>query len=218
RRGRLQPVDGRVLEPGQGQRRPLHRRERVHADGQLPGGRVRGGEPGRLRGGRPVARRRRLQRRDGPVLEPGQGRPRPVQRRGRVGKGGAAVQSGRAGVWRGAIPVVCAGPVRWHGAGGCDVATGVCSNPARPDGTACTDGNACTQTDTCQAGACVGGNPVVCAASDQCHAVGTCDPSTGACSNPAKPDGAACNDGNACTPTDTCQAGACVGGNPAACP
>src|SRR5215469_1066679 len=41
------------------------------------------------------------------------------------------------------------------------------------NGTACNDGNACTQTDTCQAGVCVGSNPVVCAASDQCHVGGT---------------------------------------------
>src|SRR5207247_9484497 len=52
------------------------------------------------------------------------------------------------------------------------------------DGTACNDGNACTQTDTCQAGACVGSNPVVCSASDQCHVAGTCDTATGVCSNP----------------------------------
>ena len=84
-------------------------------------------------------------------------------------------------------------------------------------GTACADGNACTQTDTCQAGVCVGKNPVVGSAQDQCHAAGSCNPSTGACSNPALADGAACNDGNACTQADTCQAGACVGKNPVVC-
>jgi hypothetical protein len=31
------------------------------------------------------------------------------------------------------------------------------------------------------------------------------------CSNPAKANGAACNDGNACTQTDVCQAGTCSG-------
>ena len=137
---------------------------------------------------------------------------------------------------------------------------------------ACNDGNACTQTDTCQTGVCAGANPVTCAASDQCHDAGTCDPATGACSNPseverhvvqrrqrlhadrhvperrlhrrepgglrgvrpvprrghvrpgsracsnpAKADGTACNDGNACTQTDTCQAGVCAGANPVTC-
>jgi hypothetical protein len=58
----------------------------------------------------------------------------------------------------------------------------------KPNGTTCDDGNACTQTDTCQAGVCVGSNDVVCTASDQCHVVGTCDPTTGVCSNAVAPD------------------------------
>ena len=54
-------------------------------------------------------------------------------------------------------------------------------------GGSCNDGNACTQTDTCQAGVCTGANPVdLRRASDQCHVAGTCNPATGACSNPAK--------------------------------
>src|SRR5688572_33067825 len=81
----------------------------------------------------------------------------------------------------------------------------------------CDDGNACTRTDACTAGACVGGNRVVCTASDQCHLAGTCDPTTGMCSDPARPDGFACNDTNACTSGDACQAGACVSGTPRAC-
>jgi RHS repeat-associated protein len=83
----------------------------------------------------------------------------------------------------------------------------------KPNGTSCSDGNACTQADTCQAGACAGGNPVVCTASDQCHVAGTCAPATGVCSNPTKPNGTSCNDGNACTQSETCQAGACQGSN-----
>jgi len=77
----------------------------------------------------------------------------------------------------------------------------------------CNDGNACTQTDTCQAGTCVGANPVTCSALDQCHDAGTCDTGTGICSNPAKADGAGCSDDNACTQTDTCLAGTCTGTN-----
>ena len=80
----------------------------------------------------------------------------------------------------------------------------------RPNGTTCDDENACTQTDTCQAGVCVGGNPVVCTPLDQCHVAGTCDPETGTCSNPEKADGTTCDDDDACTQTDTCQAGECV--------
>src|SRR5207249_10891658 len=40
---------------------------------------------------------------------------------------------------------------------------GTCSNPAKPNGATCDDGSACTRTDTCQAGTCIGTNPVVCA-------------------------------------------------------
>jgi len=123
----------------------------------------------------------------------------------------------QAGTCVGANPVTCAANDQCHVAGTCDPATGICSNPAKPDGSTCNDGNVCTQTDTCQAGTCVGANPVTCAASDQCHVVGACNPATGICSNPAKPDGSTCNDGNACTQTDTCQAGACVGANPVIC-
>jgi hypothetical protein len=113
--------------------------------------------------------------------------------------------------------VTCQAQDQCHVAGTCDWHTGQCSNPAKANGTACNDGDACTQTDTCQAGVCTGSNPVTCTAQDQCHVAGTCNPSTGTCSNPAKPNGSACNDGDACTQTDTCQAGACVGGNPVVC-
>jgi len=99
----------------------------------------------------------------------------------------------------------------------CDPDTGTCSNLALPDGTACDDGSACTPTDSCQAGVCTGMNPLVCTASDQCHGVGVCDPGTGTCSNPASPDGTSCNDANACTQTDSCQAGVCTGMNPVVC-
>jgi cysteine-rich repeat protein len=82
----------------------------------------------------------------------------------------------------------------------------------------CNDGNACTQTDTCQGGTCLGSNPVVCPTPDQCHNPGTCAPATGICSNPPKTNGTTCNDANACTQTDTCQSGTCVGSNPVVCP
>jgi hypothetical protein len=81
----------------------------------------------------------------------------------------------------------------------------------KSNGTTCNDSNACTQTDTCQAGVCIGGNPVVCTAIDQCHNAGTCNPANGQCSNPAKPDGTTCNDGNASTCTDVCIDGTCAG-------
>lgn len=96
-------------------------------------------------------------------------------------------------------------------------ASGACTHPTKANGSACSDGNACTQNDVCQSGACTGSNPVICTAQDSCHNAGTCAPATGICSNPAKPDGATCSDGNACTQTDVCQSGTCNGTNPVVC-
>jgi hypothetical protein len=88
---------------------------------------------------------------------------------------------------------------------------GAPSHPARANGLACTDGDACTVADTCQAGTCASGPPVICAAVDQCHAAGTCNPVDGTCSNPNRANGSSCNDGVACTQADVCTAGACNG-------
>src|SRR5262249_33349272 len=103
----------------------------------------------------------------------------------------------------GANPVDCSGRRQCHEAGSGEPASRACSNPTKVDGTACTDADACPQSDTCQAGACVGAVPVVCSALDQCHDAGVCDPGTGTCSDPAKPDGSSCTDGDACTQSDT---------------
>ena len=123
----------------------------------------------------------------------------------------------QSGVCTGQSPVMCPPPDACHTAGSCNMATGMCSNPAKPNGAACNDSNACTPTDSCQAGVCAGQNPVVCAASDACHAIGLCDTVTGVCSDPAKPNGSSCDDGNGCTQTDSCQAGACAGQSPVVC-
>ncbi|MCK6546409.1 hypothetical protein L6R52_11215 [Myxococcota bacterium] len=58
---------------------------------------------------------------------------------------------------------------------------------------------------------------VTCAAIDQCHDVGTCDPTTGACTSPPRFDGAPCDDGDACTAVDTCTSGVCTGSSPITC-
>src|SRR6185503_4853014 len=123
----------------------------------------------------------------------------------------------QGGTCTGATSVVCTAQDQCHVAGTCNPANGMCSNPAAPNGTGCSDGNACTQTDSCQSGTCTGTNQVVCTAQDQCHMAGTCNPASGTCSNPNKPNGAICNDGSACTKTDTCQSGACTGANPVVC-
>jgi cysteine-rich repeat protein len=116
-----------------------------------------------------------------------------------------------AGVCVGSNPVICAALDQCHVAGVCNPGTGVCSNPNQPDGTTCNDGSACTPTDACSAGVCVGSNPVVCTALDQCHVAGVCNPGTGVCSNPNQPDGTTCNDSNTCTISDQCVSGFCQG-------
>lgn len=133
--------------------------------------------------------------------------------------GNACTQSDscQGGACTGADPVVCTALGPCHTAGTCNPSTGTCSNPLKPDGTTCNDGNACTRADACQLGTCVGGNPVLCVARDQCHTAGSCNPASGVCSQPTKPDGATCNDGNACTRADTCRAGSCTGDDPVVC-
>jgi hypothetical protein len=114
-----------------------------------------------------------------------------------------------AGTCSGSL-AVCVAQDQCHLAGTCDSATGQCSNPAKPNDTPCDDGQACTQGDTCQSGTC-NGSPVMCVAQDQCHVPGTCDASTGLCSNPAKPEQTPCDDGLACTHNDICLTGTCGG-------
>ena len=124
----------------------------------------------------------------------------------------------KAGACVGSNPVVCTKAGACLDVGTCNPATGQCSKPAVADGTPCDDGNACTKSDTCLGGVCKGANPVQCTALDPCHLPGTCDVSTGKCSNPVKGNGTACDDANACTKTDTCQDGTCKGSNPVVCP
>src|SRR4029077_8689398 len=79
-------------------------------------------------------------------------------------------------------------------------------------------GTVCPQGQICQNSVCVNlCAGVVCTASDPCHVAGTCDPSTGLCSNPVATNGTPCNDGNLCTRNDTCQNGVCVAGTPVIC-
>lgn len=92
---------------------------------------------------------------------------------------------------------------------------GACVHTSLPNGTSCSDGNACTQTDQCSSGTCVGSNPVTCSALDTCHTAGTCNPATGACSNPPAAAGVDCSNGDPCDGLEKCNgAGGCVAGPP----
>jgi hypothetical protein len=124
----------------------------------------------------------------------------------------------RTGICAPGTPVTCAGAGACHEGGVCDPATGACTGAPKRNGSACDDGNACTRRDVCDDGVCVGRRPVRCAAADQCHEAGACDPASGECvDGPAKPDGSPCRDRDKCTRSDTCRAGVCVGDDPILC-
>ncbi|MGC4120302.1 MAG: trypsin-like serine protease [Myxococcales bacterium] len=107
----------------------------------------------------------------------------------------------------------CPAPDACHEAGDCVPATGACpsSYPNKPNGTACNDGNQCTSNDVCADGTCKGTASANACPADQCHAAGTCSATTGQCSGSNKPDGTTCDDGDARTENDQCQAGLCKG-------
>jgi hypothetical protein len=114
-----------------------------------------------------------------------------------------------AGICTGA-PVVCPGATACLQAATCEPETGECTALPRPDGTSCDDQNACTRTDRCEAGVCAGFDPVVCTPLDQCQDAGVCNPQTGVCSNPTRPDDTTCDDGDLCTTGDRCVGGTCT--------
>ena len=114
----------------------------------------------------------------------------------------------QTGTCTGSNPVTCTASDQCHVAGTCDPTSGSCSNPAASNGTSCNDDNACTQGDACQSGTC-SGTAVACAPLDACHVAGTCNPSTGSCTNPAAPDGTSCGSSGDGGASLVCSAGAC---------
>lgn len=95
----------------------------------------------------------------------------------------------------------------------CDPATGLCPHPPKEDSTPCTDsdGNACTMAG-CDAGVCNQDHVVTnCPPSDnECVTNPGCNPETGACDHPPKPDSTPCtdSDNDLCTMAG-CDAGVC---------
>lgn len=106
----------------------------------------------------------------------------------------------QGGTCVGGNPVPCPPADACHGPGTCDPSTGQCGPTPLLPGT-------CFINGTCyQAGE---GDPT-----DQCQ---VCDPSQSLTAFGFRPDGTACDDGNPCTQTDTCQHGVCLGGNYVVC-
>lgn len=110
-----------------------------------------------------------------------------------------------AGVCTGTMFVTCPGvaPDACHDAPACDPETGKCAPPPLLDGTPCDGDDPCAAESVCVGGACVTKEPVQCGAANECQSKGTCDPATGLCSKPNKPDGTFCSGGR-------CVGGACV--------
>lgn len=72
----------------------------------------------------------------------------------------------------------------------------------------CDDGDPCTEDDACSQGTCAG-TPKTCSAPGQCQSA-QCQSSTGLCQT-VDLTGSTCDDGNACTTSDSCAAGTCTG-------
>ena len=119
----------------------------------------------------------------------------------------------------------------------CDLLSGGCTNVATAtEGQACDDGAYCTVAETCQSGKCLG-SPRDCASFSKACGVGVCDETKDQCTLDASADGTPCPDDTngctddlcvggacthppatrpcddlvACTHTDTCQNGSCIG-------
>jgi hypothetical protein len=103
----------------------------------------------------------------------------------------------------------CPSPGSCQTGGTCNATSGACEYQNRV-GT-CDDSNACTTTDVCQNGACVGTAPTRCSTRTACFETSVCIPADGGCTATLKPEGAACDDGDACSGTDTCTLGRCLG-------
>jgi len=108
-------------------------------------------------------------------------------------------------------PKQCTALSQCYNAGICNQATGVCSNPMKPNETPCNDGNVCTLGEKCQNGSCGSGTQKTCPPPDQCHNAGTCIAPSGTCSYPNKANGTSCNDSNVCSLWDQCLSGVCQG-------
>ena len=124
-----------------------------------------------------------------------------------------------AGQCSGAV-LSCNGPapgVCQKSSGWCSPFTGKCVYPPAADGTECFDGNLCTVDDACAAGKCVGKSKVCTSTGNSCiGAVGVCDNATGNCQFEAL-YGTSCDDGNACTEEDGCDADGTCKGTPKVC-
>jgi len=106
------------------------------------------------------------------------------------------------------------------GNGDCVPGGNVCPCAADGDCVPFEDDDLCNGTLVCSGHECTvdPGSVVTCpAGGDTTCAKNVCQPATGACSVVQQADGTTCNDADACTSGETCQAGNCRGGTEACC-
>ncbi len=95
----------------------------------------------------------------------------------------------------------------------CKPGEAACSHEPVSEGGACDDGSVCSEGDACKAGSCAG-SVKNCDDDNACTA-DACDPASG-CNHTPKDDGV-CNDGDLCTPSDSCVGGVCKPGKAVEC-
>jgi subtilisin family serine protease len=120
----------------------------------------------------------------------------------------------------------------------CDTSAG-CQHSTLPDGTPCPDATLCNGGETCLAGVCIPGTPLVCDDDEVCT-IDTCDPVAGCvftpdpcddddpctadscelgvgCQHSVVADGTSCADGDPCNGDEVCVGGECTAGDGMAC-
>ena len=114
-----------------------------------------------------------------------------------------------AGACGGGVPTICAD--------GVDCTVDVCNEANDScdflvDHAACDDGLFCNGVESCNAiSDCTAGTAPDCSVFNTQCTTGVCNEDSDACNLQNRPNGAACDDGDRCTPTDTCQVGVCTG-------
>ncbi len=100
----------------------------------------------------------------------------------------------------------------------CDALTAACSSVTLPDDAACDDGDLCTGLGSCVEGQCGKGAIAPCPDDGSACTLETCASAAGGCVSVPFPDGADCDDGDACTVGESCASGTCEGGAGRLCP
>ena len=98
----------------------------------------------------------------------------------------------------------------------CDPQSLSCQLAPLHEGEACDDDALCSTASSCAAGKCTATAVVDCSGFDSACTKGECAPDSGACLALELADGTACEDGDACTAEESCNAGSCVSIKPGA--